>query len=89
VDTTTFKPDQYIVKVSGIIQHVTGSTYFNILNGPRPTPVTTVQTLPPTIVVPVTSLAPPTATTTPKSPLPIWTAVSVLIALVYLKKRSY
>ena len=90
VDTASFKPDQYIVKVSGIIQHVTSSTYFNILNGPRPTPVTTVVTLPPTTVVPVTTLAPPpTATTTPKSPLPVWIAVSVLVALVYLKKRNY
>jgi hypothetical protein len=88
VDTTAFKPDQYIVKVSGILQHVTGSTYFNVLDGPRPTPSTTVVTLPPTTVVPVTTLAPPTATTTQKSPLPIWIAVSGLVALVYLKKRN-
>ena len=37
VDATAFKPDEYIVKVSGIIQDVTGSTYFNIIPGTPPT----------------------------------------------------
>jgi len=31
VDTSTFKPDEYIIKVSGITNEVTGSAAFNIL----------------------------------------------------------
>jgi hypothetical protein len=42
VDASTFRPDEYIVTVAGIIQDVKGSTTFNILAA-TPVPTTPVQ----------------------------------------------
>ncbi len=57
VDATAFRPDEYIVKVSAILQDVTASTYFNIINRP-PATQTTATTLPVTTTVPTTTLPP-------------------------------
>jgi hypothetical protein len=88
VDATTFKPDEYIVKVSGITQDVTASTYFNIVNGLPPTSATTTVTLPVTTAVPATTLPPLPVTTTTKSPLPCWIALGALAVMAGMRKRN-
>jgi hypothetical protein len=88
VDATTFKPDEYIVKVSGITQDVTASTYFNIVNGLPPTSTTTTVTLPVTTAVPATTLPPLPVATTTKSPLPCWIALCALAVMAGMRKRN-
>jgi S-layer glycoprotein len=87
VDATAFKPDEYIVKVSGITQDVTGSTYFNIINRLPQTSATMVVTLPDTAVIPKTTLVPQNPPTTPKSPFPCWIVLGALALGVCLRKR--
>jgi hypothetical protein len=60
VDATTFKPDEYLVRVSGVTIDVTGSTTFNILEKP----VTTIATPTTEIVTPVLTSEPLSAATT-------------------------
>jgi hypothetical protein len=90
VDTTAFKLDEYIVKVSGITQDVTASTSFNIWErmGLPPTATTTIVTLPATTAVPAITLPPMTVTTTPKSPLPCWIALGVLAVIACTRKKN-
>jgi hypothetical protein len=88
VDATTFKPDEYIVKISGITQDVTASTFFNILERLPPTSATTTVTLPATPAVPATTLSPLTVTTTPKSPIPCWIALGALAVIACKRKRN-
>ena len=88
VDATAFKPDEYIVKVSGITQDVTGSTYFNIVTGAPPTSVTTTVMVPVTTAVPSTPLPPPTPAATTKSPLPCWIAIGALFGIGLVRKRN-
>jgi trimeric autotransporter adhesin len=88
VDATSFKPDEYIVKVSGITQDVTGSTYFNIANGHPATPVPTTVTVPYTTTFPTNTPLPPTALPTTKSPLPCWMVIGALAVITYMKKRD-
>ena len=90
VDASTFKPDEYIVKVSGTTTEVTGSTTFNIVEKlpttvKTPSPETTVQT-----VIPITTTPPTPLTTTQKSPLsPIIIVVAfVLVGCAMLLKRK-
>ncbi len=35
IDTSTFKPDEYIVTVDAILQHATGTALFNVLESPQ------------------------------------------------------
>jgi PGF-CTERM protein len=83
VDSSTFKPDEYIVTASAVIQDATGTALFNVLEG-QATPVTTptvVTTATPTPVqttVVVTATPTPVPTTT-KSP-----GYGALIALIGL-----
>jgi len=95
IDTSGFKPDEYLVKVAGITQDVTGSTTFNIL---QPLPATT--QVPQTLVttVPVTTPASAIVTTpvertqapmTTHSAMPLWISgcgVLATIAILNLKK---
>lgn len=68
VDSTTFKPDEYIVNVQGItVTGVSATTLFNVVEGVVPTvttapPVTTAVTTAATTAPPVTTAVP---TTTP------------------------
>jgi hypothetical protein len=69
VDASTFKPDEYIVQVSGETIEVSGSTTFNIVENlpttvQTPSPETTIQT-----ATPITTTPPAPLTTTQKSPL--------------------
>jgi PGF-CTERM protein len=81
VDSSTFKPDEYIVTEDAVIQEATGTALFNVLEGQPPTPVpTTVATPVPTAATPVPTTVPPTPTPTPtKSP-----GYGALIALIGL-----
>jgi PGF-CTERM protein len=80
VDASTFKPDEYIVTADAVIQTVTGSALFNVLEGPAPTAVpTTVETpVQTTVVTTVPTTATPTPTPT-QSP-----GYGALIALIGL-----
>jgi hypothetical protein len=89
VDTTAFRPDEYIVKVSGIVQDVTASAYFNIRSGPRPVTATATVTATGTTAVPATTLLPATMATTPRSPLPCGIAAGALLAVwAYTRKKE-
>jgi len=83
VDSSTFKPDEYIVTEDAVIQtDATGTALFNVLEGTAPTvaPTTVVTTVVPTTVATVvpTTVAPTTVPTT-KSP-----GYGALIALIGL-----
>jgi S-layer glycoprotein len=88
VDATAFKPDEYIVKVSGVTQDVTGSTYFNIVNGSPPASATTTITVPDTTPVPTTTIRLPAVSTTPKSPLPCGIVFGALAVMICMRKRN-
>jgi hypothetical protein len=80
VDASTFKPDEYIVKVSGTTVDVTGSTLFNIvealpITSATPVPVITERTLPA-----IATTTPIPAPTTQKSSL----SVAVIIGTIAL-----
>jgi len=82
VDAATFKPDEYIVKASAVIQVATGSALFNVLEGAAPTAVPTVvkTTAAPTAVA--TTAAPTVAATPTKTPTqPGFGALVALIGL--------
>jgi len=69
VDSSTFKPDEYIVTMDAVIQQSTGTALFNVLEGAAPTPeptavVTAVTTAPVETTVPPTEV-PPTPTQSP------------------------
>jgi len=81
VDASSFKPDEYIVRVSGITVDVTASTYFNIINKPPPTMVVTTLRVPPATTIPATTLPPATPLPTTKSPLPGAVVIGALLAV--------
>jgi len=93
VDASTFKPDEYIVKVSGITVDVTGSTLFNIVEGhtiavttvATPAPVITVQTLP--SIAPVSPTPAPTTKKSPLSVIVIIGAVALVSCALVLKRK--
>jgi len=83
VDSSTFKPDEYIVTEDAILQVATGTALFNVLEGAAPVvttkaPVTTVAPVV-TTVAPVVTTVPPTPVPTTKSP-----GYGALIALIGL-----
>jgi len=82
VDSSTFKPDEYIVTEEAILQTATGTALFNVLDGTAPTAVPTtvaVTTAVPTAVPTTIATAVPTAIPTTKSP-----GYGALIALIGL-----
>jgi PGF-CTERM protein len=81
VDSSTFKPDEYIVTESAVIQDATGTALFNVLDA---TPVvTTVATVAPT--VPPTTVATVMVTTVLPTPTPTKSpGYGALIALIGL-----
>ena len=90
IDASTFRSDEYLVKVSGITIDVTGSTTFNIIErGP-----TTLKTLAPATTVVTVSIPPATtpasAPTTQKSPLlfPIITCAIALVAGAWILTKK-
>ena len=81
VDSSTFKPDEYIVTKDAVIQQATGTALFNVLEGLPPTavPTTAVTTAAPTTAVPTTAVPTTVAPTPTKSP-----GYGALIALIGL-----
>jgi PGF-CTERM protein len=83
VDSSTFKPDEYIVQESAVIQVATGTALFNVLEGQAPTAaptvVVTTAAVPVTTAAPVVTTAAPTPVPTTKSP-----GYGALIALIGL-----
>jgi hypothetical protein len=80
VDASTFKPDEYLVKVSGVTLDVTGSTTFTLLERPPATlePIAAITT---TVTVPaLQSTLPQASPTTQKSP-PLFSLITCSIAL--------
>ncbi|MEI8330532.1 MAG: hypothetical protein WCF90_02595 [Methanomicrobiales archaeon] len=91
VDASTFKPDKYIVKMSGTTIDISASTLFNIYAVPLttaavPTPVITLQTSIPV----VTTGIPTTIPTTKKSPVPVFVILGAvgLVAIVMIADRK-
>jgi len=82
VDASTFKPDEYIVQASGVLQQATGTALFNVLEGMPPTvaPTKVVTTVAPTVVqTTIVATTVPTPVPTTKSP-----GYGALIALIGL-----
>ena len=85
VDASSFKPDEYIIKVSAVTNDVTASSTFNILE-PVPTtsiPKTEATTLP--TASPVTTSPSPLPTTSPLSPITILVAFGLVGCGMILK----
>jgi len=90
IDASSFKPDEYIVTVAGIIQDVRGSATFNIVQTlPTTIPPTTATlqqvTTPPTVSP---TISPTEIPTTQKSPVPAWIGVGSLIAALIFQSRK-
>ncbi|MDO8871419.1 MAG: MEMAR_RS02690 family S-layer glycoprotein [Methanoregula sp.] len=82
VDSSTFKPDEYIVTAEAILQTATGTALFNVLEGVTPV-VTAVA--PVTTVAPVVTTVAPVVTTVPPTPTPTQSpGYGALIALIGL-----
>ncbi|MDO9034820.1 MAG: MEMAR_RS02690 family S-layer glycoprotein, partial [Methanoregula sp.] len=84
VDSSTFKPDEYIVTESAILQVATGTALFNVLEGAAPVVTTKAPVVVTTVAPVVTTVAPVVTTavptTTPK-PAPGYGALIALIGL--------
>jgi len=81
VDAATFKPDEYIVTATAVIQQTTGTALFNVLEGAAPTAAPTVVVV---VVAPTAApTAPPTAVATPTK-TPTQPGFGALVALIGL-----
>jgi hypothetical protein len=90
VDSSAFRPDEYLVKVSGMTVDVTGSTTFILLERPPAMPKTTVGVIT-TLTVPLPPSTPPLpAPTTQKSPLlfPLITCSVALAAVTWVLAKK-
>ncbi|PKG32593.1 hypothetical protein [Methanoregula sp.] len=90
IDSSTFRPDEYIITVEGIVQDVKGSATFNI-HTTTPAPATTA--VPVTRSVVETDTATPIASTMPvqgvlpattHADLPMWSILTGLVAGIVL-----
>jgi hypothetical protein len=84
VDASAFSPGTYSVKVSAVLQPVTDSTTFRIVEyrAPAPTPATFTATQ-----IPAQTVTHTPAPTTWKSPLPVWAVLASLLAAAVLTCR--
>lgn len=80
VDSSTFKPDEYLVKVSGMTVDVTGSTTFTLLERPPTTLETVAIVTSTTTVTAAPATLPPPSPTTQKSSL-LFSLITCSIAL--------
>jgi len=84
VDTSTFRPDEYILKVSGITVDVTGSTTFNLV-AKIPTTPATATTATTAATVPASPVPPPSGPPQPvptKAPVSLPGIISILVIVV-------
>ncbi|MEN6397152.1 MAG: PGF-CTERM sorting domain-containing protein, partial [Methanoregula sp.] len=81
VDASTFKPDEYLVKASAVLQEATGTSLFNVLeaSAPTATPTVVVTTAVPTTVATAVPTTVATPTKTPTQP-----GFGALVALIGL-----
>ena len=89
VDASTFKPDEYIVRVSGVTIDVSGSSTFNIIEKSIVAPASTTVT--PTFSVPAStepSLIPPTKPATTKSPAPLAGLIGILCIMIIARQTG-
>ena len=84
VDSSTFKPDEYIVTEQAVLQGTIGTALFNVLEGAAPVVTTKAPVVVTTVAPVVTTVAPVVTTvvptTTPK-PAPGYGALIALIGL--------
>ena len=82
VDASTFKPDEYLVKASAVLQDATGTALFNVLEAQAPTATPTVAA---TTAAPITTVATavPTTVATPTK-TPTQPGFGALVALIGL-----
>ena len=83
VDSSTFKPDEYIVQASAILQDATGTALFNVLEGAAPVVTTKAPVVVTTVAPVVTTVAPVVTTAVPTTPKPA-PGYGALIALIGL-----
>jgi hypothetical protein len=90
VDASTFRPDEYLVRISGTVIEVSGSTTFNIFEKLPTTVKTSVPATTGTAVsLPATTSSSPPPTT-PKSPVSyfgIIAAIAVVAGIVRIKRK--
>jgi hypothetical protein len=88
VDSSTFRPDEYLVKVSGMTVDVTGSAMFTLLERPPTTLETVAIVTSPTKVTAAPTTLP--APTTQKSPLlfPLITCSVALAAVTWVLAKK-
>jgi hypothetical protein len=99
VDTSTFAPDEYLVKISGVLQDVTASTRFNVVQcegtgGTCSVPmsaativssnVTATATTPPQDAPVLTSTSIPA--TTQQSPVPVAVCLGSIATVLVLRR---
>jgi hypothetical protein len=98
VDTSSFAPDEYLVKVSGVLQDVTASTTFNVLCSGTgntcsvPVSAAIVTTASSNVTAPITTTSPapptlPSATvpaTTQQSPVPVAVCLGSIAAVLLI-----
>ncbi|MHB8163567.1 MAG: MEMAR_RS02690 family S-layer glycoprotein [Methanoregula sp.] len=82
VDSSTFKPDEYIVTADAILQTATGTALFNVLEGAAPV----VTTKAPVVATTVATAVPTTVATAVPTPIPTTKSpgYGALIALIGL-----
>ena len=90
VDASTFKPDEYIVKVSGTTNEVTGTTTFSIVEKSPPTPAATVTAQTTTIMPAVTEPVAISSTQPPvtESPAPFAGVIGILCILILARQAG-
>ena len=83
VDSSTFKPDEYIVTEAAVIQDATGTALFNVLDTSAPVVTTAAPVV--TTAAPVVTTAAPVVTTAAPTPTPTKSpGYGALIALIGL-----
>jgi len=83
VDASTFKPDEYLVKESAVLQDATGTALFNVLEASAPTATPTVTATAVTTAPVQTTVSTPVATATPTK-TPTQPGFGALVALIGL-----
>ena len=83
VDASTFKPDEYLVTATAVLQDATGTALFNVLDAAAPTVATPVVTAAPVVNVTTqaVTIATPVPTATPTK-TPTQPGFGALIALI-------
>jgi len=83
VDASTFKPDEYLVKESAVLQDATGTALFNVLEASAATATPTVTATAVTTAPVQTTVSTPVATATPTK-TPTQPGFGALVALIGL-----